>query len=105
MNGSEADVLILPRVVGAAGGSDFNLGFLCRAGLSPFSLVTAHHQDLRPNLRTISVIISFESPSVLAKHDVLTDYSMITHRKNIRPLQQQAKNARITVIIRFIRKV
>lgn len=92
MNGSEADVLVQPRVVGAAGGSAFNLGFLCRAGLSPFHLSPLFNQDLRPKLRTIPVIISSESPSALAKDDdVLSDHSMITHRKNIRPLQQRGQ--------------
>lgn len=90
-NGSEADVLVQPRVAGAACGSAFNLGFPCRAGLPSISLVTALQQDLRPKLRTISAITSSESPSVLAKNDVLSDYSVITHRKTFVPCRKEAK--------------
>lgn len=105
MDGSEADVLVQPRVVGAAGGSDFSLGFLCRAGLSRFHLSPLFNQDLRSKLRTIPVIISSESPFALAKDDVLGGYSVITHRKNIRPPQQRGQDARAAVIIRFTCKV
>lgn len=71
------------------------------------SLFPCHRlrQDLRSNLRTIPVITSSENPFVLAKNDVLSDYGVITHRKNIRPLQERGQDARIAVIIRFICKV
>lgn len=109
MNGSEADVLVLPRFVSAAGGSDFNLGFLCRAGLSPFHLSPLFNQDLRPKLRTIPVIISSETSVPSRWPRMMCLVTTVKHdnpsQKHSSPAAEKAKNARAAVIIRFICKV
>lgn len=88
-------------------GSDYNLGFLCRARLSPFHFDTASQPGsanpsyVRFLCDHIVVRFLFPGPRMMC----LLDHSPTTTRENVRPPAETGQDARATVIIRFVCKV